>query len=159
MNVISFRMLCAPCSAVFILIEIIIAHLLGQTLLFSLSRPSSVPIKFSMKSNLLLLVDTLIGFYWYLWIIDSHKQRRNKKDTMNSSHLSPPEALTSNLKFLCHIRKTFPLSQLLRQARGNWRSGYRIHVEMVCVILSQMHKTFVIRIHIFCLCGALFKKL
>ena len=112
-------MLCAPCSAVVILIEIIIAHLLGQTLLFSLSRPSSVPIKFSMKSNLLLLVDTFIGFYWYLWIIDSHKQRRNKKDTMNSSHLSPPEAVTSNLKFLGHIRKTFPLSQLLRQARGN----------------------------------------
>lgn len=117
------------------------------------------PLNFQWSRTSFLLVDTLIEFYWYLWIIDSHKQRRNKKDTMNSSHLSPPEALTSNLKFLCHIRKTFPLSQLLRQARGNWRSGYRIHVEMVCVILSQMHRTFVIHIHISWLCGALFKKL
>ena len=44
MNVLSFRMLCATCSAVVILIEI--EHLMGQTLLFSLSRPSSVPITF-----------------------------------------------------------------------------------------------------------------
>lgn len=79
------------------------------------------PLNFQWSRTSFLFVDTLIEFYWYLWIIDSHKQRRqlNKEDTMNSSHLSPPEAVTSNLKFLCHIRKTFPLSQLLRQARGN----------------------------------------
>ena len=121
MNVLSFRMLCAPCSAVFILIEIIIAHLLGQTLLFSLSRPSSVPIKFSMKSNLLFAR----GYFDWILLIFMNKRFTQTKTTtkqkrqLNSSHLSPPEAVTSNLKFLGHIRKTFPLSQLLRQARGN----------------------------------------
>lgn len=99
MNVISFRMLCAPCNAVVILIEIIIAHLLGQTLLFSLSRPSSVPIKFSIKSNLLFAR----GYFdWILLIFMNNRFTQTKtttkqKDTMNSSHLSPPEALTSNL--------------------------------------------------------------